>query len=65
MRRRDAKLQSDAQRPWKRHPPSASLSGRGEREGGGGRGGVLPKRLKAGSGHIVLKFVGLPKAVTS
>ena len=34
MKRRDAKLQSDAQRLRQRHLPSASLSGRGE----GGRG---------------------------
>ena len=40
MKRRDAKLQSDAQRLRRRHPPSASLSGRGERRGGeGGKGG--------------------------
>ena len=62
MKRRDAKLQSDAQRLRQGHPPSASPSGRGEGgrgemgggrgEGGGrGRGGVLPKRLKSGSGH--------------
>ena len=39
MKRRDAKLQSDAQRLRQRHPPLASLSGRGEGEGGGaGRG---------------------------
>ena len=38
MTRRDAELQSDTQRPRKRHPPSASLSGRGERGGGGGGG---------------------------
>ena len=37
MRRRDAELQSDTQRPRQRHPPSASLNGRG----GGGRGGRL------------------------
>ena len=50
MRRRDAKLQSDAQRRRQRHPPSASLSGRREgagREGGveGGRGGVLTEHV--------------------
>ena len=41
MKRRVAKLQSDAQRLRQRHPPSASLSGRGEGEGaerGGGEG---------------------------
>ena len=56
---RDAKLQSDTQRPRLRHLQSASLSGRGQGGGGGegrgrgegGRGGVLPKRLKSGSGH--------------
>ena len=39
MRRRDAKLHSDAQRLRQRHPPSASLSGRGEGRGGEGGGG--------------------------
>ena len=39
MTRRDAQLQSDKQRPWQRHPPSASLNGRGEgARSGGGRG---------------------------
>ena len=56
MKWRDAKLQSDAQRPRQRHPPSASLSGRGE--GGGGKGGVMPKRLKSGSGHHRLEICG-------
>ena len=75
MKRRDAaKLQSEAQRLRQRHPPSASLSGGGEGgrgeggrdEGGGrGRGGVMPKRLKSGSGHHrLLTCVGLPMAVT-
>ena len=51
MKRRDAKLQSDAQRLRQRHSPSASLSGRGEGGGGeGGRGGLMPKRPKYGSG---------------
>ena len=36
MRRRDAELNSDPQRPRQRHPPSASPSGRG-RGGGGNR----------------------------
>ena len=39
LTRRDAELQSDAQRPRQRHPPSASLSGRGEGGGGDGGGG--------------------------
>ena len=59
MRRRDAKLQGDAQRLGQRHPPSVSLSGRGEGRGrAGGRGGVLPKTLKAGSGHHRLEICG-------
>ena len=79
MTRRDAKLQSDTQRPRQRHPSSASLRSWGEAGGGrgegrgvgwegkgeGGRGGVLPKRMKSGSGHHRLKLVGLPMAVTS
>ena len=49
MTRRYAELQRDTQKPRQRHPPSAPLSGR---EGVGGKGGgVLPKRLKSGSGH--------------
>ena len=64
---RDAKLQRDARRRRQRHPPSVSLSGRGggragkgegEKERRGGRGGVLPKRLKSGSGHQRLKNCG-------
>ena len=63
MKRRDAKLKSDAQRLRQRYPPSASLSGRWEergrgrgeggrgRKGGSGGRGVMPKRLKSGSGH--------------
>ena len=41
MKRRYAKLQSDAQRLRQRHPPSVSLKrpGGGERGGGGGGGG--------------------------
>ena len=65
MKRRNAKLQSDAQRLRQRHPPSASLSGRGEGGGGGergrgeeGRGGVMPKRLKSGSVHHRLEICG-------
>ena len=38
--RRDAKLQSDAQRLHQRHPPLASLSGRGAGRGGRGEGGA-------------------------
>ena len=63
MKRRDAKLLSDAQRLRQRHPPSASLSGWGEGGGraggkGGGKGerGVMPKRLKSGSGHHRLEI---------
>ena len=52
MKRRDAKLQSDAQRLRQRHPPLASLSSRGE----GGRGGAMPKRLKSGFGHHRLEI---------
>ena len=64
--KRDAKPQSDAQRLRQRHPPSESLSGRGE--GGGGRGGkgggrrmrgAMPKRLKSGSGHQRLETCGI------
>ena len=40
MKRRDAKLQSDAQRLRQRHPPLPSLSGRGEGEGGGAGTGL-------------------------
>ena len=69
MRRRDAELQSDTQGPLQRHPPSALPNGRGEggsggegeerREGGGGwGGGVLPERLKSGSGHHHLEVLG-------
>ena len=56
MRRRDADLESDTQRPRLRYPPSASLTagGRGE----GGRGDVLPERLKSGSGHHRLEMCG-------
>ena len=50
MTRRDAELQSDTHRPRQRHPPLSFLSGRGEGAGGKGEG-VLPKRLKFGSGH--------------
>ena len=50
MRRRDAKLQSDAQRLPQRHSPPASLRSRGE------GGGVLPKRLKSGAGHHRLEI---------
>ena len=43
--------------------------GKGGREGGGGRGGVLPKRLKSGSGHGSghhrLEICALLMAVTS
>ena len=39
MKRRDAKLHSDGQKLKQRHPPSASLSGRGEGRGGRGEGG--------------------------
>ena len=46
MKRRDAKLQSDAQRLRQRHPPSASLSGREEGEGRWGR----EERGKGGGG---------------
>ena len=41
-----------------------STVGISKRPGGGGRGDVMPKRLKSGSGLIVLKFVRLPMAVT-
>ena len=68
MTRRDAKLQRNTQRPRQRHPPSASLSGREDEGGGGrrgegekgegGRGGVLPKGLKSGSGHHRLEVCG-------
>ena len=40
MKRREAKLQNYAQRLRQRHPPSASLSGWEEREGGAGEGGA-------------------------
>ena len=60
----DEHMQSDAQRLRQRHLPSTSLSGRGEGGGGGATGGVLPKRLKSGSGHHRLEFVRLPMAVT-
>ena len=49
MRRGDAELQSDAQWPRQRHPPSASLSGRGE-GGGGEGGGARGKGGKGGTG---------------
>ena len=62
MKRRDAKLQSDAQRLRQRHPPSASLSGRGEGERGGGEWGGWGRGL--GLAIIFLKVVGLPMAVT-
>ena len=55
IKRRGAKLQSDAQKMRQRHPPSASLSGQGE---GGGRGYVMPKRLKSGFGHHRLESCG-------
>ena len=75
MRRKDAELQSDTQRPRQRHPPSASL----KRPGGGGRGGggeagggrraeggaSCPRDWSLGLAIIVLKVVGLPMAVTS
>ena len=59
-------MQSDAQRQRQRHPPSESLrgggkggAGEGERGGPEGRrGGVLPKRLKFGSGHLRLDVCG-------
>ena len=54
MKRRDAKLQSDAQRLRQRHPPLASLNGRGEgeREGGGeGIGGGEGERGEGGRGE--------------
>ena len=54
MKRRGAKPQSDAQRLRQRHPPSVSLSSQGE----GGRGGVMPKRLKSGFGHHRLESCG-------
>ena len=69
MKRRGAKPLSDAQRLRQRHPPSASLSSRGQEEGGGGEGGrgeggekgrgdVMPKRLKSGFGHHRLESCG-------
>ena len=33
--------------------------GKGDSGGGGGRGGVMPKRLKSGSGHRRLEICGL------
>ena len=59
MKHRGAKMQSDARRLRQRHPPSASLSSRGEgEERGGGRGDVMPKRLKSGFGHHRLESCG-------
>ena len=66
MNRTDAKLQSDAHRLRQRHPPLASLSGRGKGEGGGrggdwgrgGRGSAMPQRLKSGFGHHGLESCG-------
>ena len=43
MRRRDAELQSDAQRLRQRHPPSASLSGERGEGGRGERGASCPR----------------------
>ena len=57
MTRRDAELQSDTQRPRQRHPPSASLSGRGE-SGRGGRGRLAQETIKSGSGHRRLEACG-------
>ena len=55
MTRRAVELQSDTPRSRQRHPPSTSIlrGGKGGGEGGGdeGRAGVLPKRLRSGSGH--------------
>ena len=62
MKRRDAKLQSDAQRLRQRHPPLASLSGRGQWEGGGGGKetgegweGEREQRGRGGRGSVMAK----------
>ena len=49
MGRKDAELQSDAQRPRQRHPPSALVSGRGEGGGWGVEGGGW--RVEGGEGE--------------
>ena len=69
MRRRDAELQCETQRPSGRHPSLASLKYRGvreahEREGGGG-GGARRAQKNMDLTIFVLKSLVLPTAVTS
>ena len=65
MTRGDAELQSDAQRPRQRHPPSVCLSG--QREGGRGEGGgrgrldkCAQETEKSWSGHHRLEIYDGP-----
>ena len=73
MRWRAAELQSDSQRPRQRHPPSASLGGRGKGgvgeggvgEGGVGEGGVGEGGVGEGGGREGGRGGVLPKRLKS